>query len=124
MTSTESKPGRDGSKTRGLSSDDGDTLLDLLRDVAQSPSSVDNDKPLAQSPSSVDNDKPLDHHYHQNVNNLMESTIWKDNSSVREWLQGKWLCSPQVNICRNIAKSVEITESILYNITFVSRVVK
>ena len=86
-------------KKHGLSSDDGDTLLDLLRDVAQSPSSVD---------------KPLDHHYHKSVINLMESTIWKDNSSVREWLQGKWLCSPQVNICRNIAKSVKITESILY----------
>ena len=88
-------------KKHGLSSDDGDTLLDLLRDVAQ-------------SPSSVDDDKPLDHHYHQSVINLMESTIWKDNSSVREWLQGKWLSSPQVNICRNIAKSVKITESILY----------
>ena len=45
---------------------------------------------------------------------IMESTIWKDNSLVREWLQGKWLCSPQVNICRNIAKSVKIAESILY----------
>ena len=65
-------------KKHGLSSDDVDTLLDLLRDVAQ-------------SPSSVDDDKPLDHHYHQNVINLMESTIWKDNSSVQEWLQGKWL---------------------------------
>ena len=74
-------------KKHGLSSDDGDTLLDLLRD-------------MTQSPSSVDDDKPLDHHYHQNVNNLMESTIWKDNSSLREWLQGKCLCSPQVNTCR------------------------
>ena len=25
----------------------------------------------------------------------MESKILNDNFSVREWLQGKWLCSPQ-----------------------------
>ena len=60
-------------KKHGLSSDDGDTLLDLLQD-------------MAQSSSSVDDDKPLDHLYHQNVNNLMESKIRKDNSSVK-WLQ-------------------------------------
>ena len=36
-------------------------------------------------------------YYHQNVNN------WKVQFGriiPREWLQGKWLCSPQVNICR------------------------
>ena len=52
---------------------------------------------VAQSPSSVDDDKPLNHHYHQNVNN------WKVQFGriiPREWLQGKWLCSPQVNLCR------------------------
>ena len=70
-------------KKHGLSSDDGDALLSLLRDVAQAPSPTDN--------------KPLNHHYRQHVETLMGSKIWEGNSSVREWLQGKWLSSPQVN---------------------------
>lgn len=64
-------------KKHGLSSDDGDSLLCLLRDVAQ-------------APSPNEDDKPIDHHYCKHVNNLKGSKIWKDNSSVREWLQGKW----------------------------------
>ena len=46
----------------GLSSDDGNTLLDLLRDVAQ-------------SPSPTDHDQPLDHYYGQHAQNLMENEI-------------------------------------------------
>ncbi len=72
-------------KKHGLSSDDGSTLLDLLRDVAQ-------------SPSPTDHDQPLDHYYRQHVHNLMDNKIWKNNIAVQEWLNGKWLSSPQVNI--------------------------
>ncbi len=72
-------------KKHGLSSDDGSTLLDLLRDVAQ-------------SPSPTDHDQPLDHYYRQHVHNLMCNKIWKNNIAVQEWLNGKWLSSPQVNI--------------------------
>ena len=55
----------------GLSSDDGNTLLDLLRDVAQ-------------SPSPTDHDQPLDHYYRQHVQNLMENEIWIKNIAVQE----------------------------------------
>ena len=66
-------------RKHGLSPDEGDTLLSLLRDIAQAPSS-----------------ETLDHNYSQHVDNLKQSAIWKKNSLVREWLEGKWLCSPQV----------------------------
>ena len=71
-------------RKHGLSVVDGDSLLCLLRDLAQAPSLTD--------------DQPVDHFYQKQVKNLKESKIWKENSSVREWLQGKWLCSPEVRI--------------------------
>ena len=82
VTSIKSEPGRcvkDGK--HGLSSEEGDTLLDLLRDVAQ-------------SPSPTDDNQPLNHHYHQHVQNLMVSEIWKQHTSVQEFMNGKWLGSP------------------------------
>ena len=66
-----------------LSPDEGDTLLSLLRDIAQAPS------PTAEN-------LPLDHNYHQHVDNLKKSNVWKKNHLVQEWLEGKWLSSPQV----------------------------
>ena len=74
-------------RKHGLSPEEGDTLLSLLRDVAQ-------------TPSPPDSGLPLDHNYHQHVNNLKQSYVWKKNALVQEWLEGKWLCSPQVKILR------------------------
>ena len=71
-------------KKHGLSSEDGSILLDLLRDVAQ-------------SPSPTDSDQPLDINYHLNVQTLMESEVWKKKVIVQEWLNGKWLSTPQVH---------------------------
>ena len=34
----------------------------------------------------------------ERVNNLKQSNVWKKNALVREWLEGKWLCSPQVKV--------------------------
>ena len=70
-------------RKHGLSPDEGDTLLSLLRDIAQAPS------PTAEN-------LPLDHNYHQHVDNLKKSNVWKKNHLVQEWLEGKWLSSPQV----------------------------
>ena len=72
-------------RKHGLSPDEGDTLLSLLRDIAQ-------------APSPTDDNLPLDHHYHQSVDNLKKSNIWKNYHSVQEWLEGKWFCSQQVII--------------------------
>ena len=72
-------------RKHGLSPDEGDTLLSLLRDIAQAP-----------SPESDNLSLSLDHNYNQHVVDLKRSAIWKKNSLVREWLEGKWLCSPQV----------------------------
>ena len=49
-------------RKHGLSPDDGDTLLSLLRDIAQTP-----------SPSS--DELPIDHNYQQCVENLKQSKI-------------------------------------------------
>ena len=54
-------------KKHGLSSEDGSILLNLLRDVAQ-------------SPSPTDSDQPLDINYHLNVQTLMESEVWRKKS--------------------------------------------
>ena len=49
----------------GLSPEEVDILLSLLRDIAQSPP--------------TDSDLPLDHNYHQHFNNLKQSNVWKKN---------------------------------------------
>ena len=70
-------------RKHGLSSDDAEVLLSLLRDCAHAP-----------SPTALD--LPVDHHYQQHVDNLKKSRIWQHNQQVQEWLETKWLSSPKV----------------------------
>ena len=53
-------------RKHGLSPDEGDTLLSLLRDIAQAP-----------SPESDDPSETLDRNYSQHVDDLKQSAIWK-----------------------------------------------
>ena len=71
-------------RKHGLSPQDGEDLLSLLRDCANAPS------PLSA-------DLPIDSHYQQRAANLRESKVWNNNKQVKEWLESKWLCSPEVN---------------------------
>lgn len=70
-------------RKHGLSSDDAEVLLSLLRDCAHAP-----------SPTALD--LPVDHHYQQHVDNLKKSRIWQHNQQVQEWLETKWFSSPKV----------------------------
>ena len=54
----------------GLSKEDGDILLDLLRNCAQAP------------PSSIHDDKPQDCHFTQALDNLKKSNVWISNVPV------------------------------------------
>ena len=72
-------------KRHGLSDVDGATLLDLLRDCANSPPNRD-----LQC-------KPADFHYQQALALLKSSSLWKDNTNVQRWLSSNWLCSPEVS---------------------------
>ena len=69
----------------GLTSEEGDLLLSFLRD-------------LAQAPSPTSDELPIDHHYHYHLQKLKDSEIWQKKTCVREWLKGKWLCSPEVHV--------------------------
>ena len=70
-------------RKHGLSSNDAEVLLSLLRDCAHAPS------PTATN-------LPTNHHYQEHVDILKNSTVWKRNQQVREWLETKWLPSPKV----------------------------
>lgn len=69
----------------GLSSVDAEWLLDQLRACAWAPSTTPGEK------------LPLDHHYQQAVSVLKSSNVWKNNSSVSQWLTGTWLSKPEVS---------------------------
>ena len=71
-------------RRHGLSELDGATLLDLLRDCANSP------------PNLNLQDKPTDHYYQHALTQLKSSDVWKDNDNVQQWLSSTWLCSPTV----------------------------
>ena len=62
--------------------EDQSTLLTLLRDCASA------------SPAGID--MSCDHYYQHAVENLKNSTLWKGNVKLREWLNGTWLTIPQV----------------------------
>ena len=72
-------------KRHGLSDVDGATLLDLLRDCANSP------------PNRDLQGKPADFHYQQALALLKSSSLWKDNTNIQRWLSSNWLCSPEVS---------------------------
>ena len=70
----------------GLTKDDGDSLLDLLRNCANAP------------PPPIHEEKQEDFYYQQAVSNLKASKVWKDNTNVQGWLTNTWLSIPQVSI--------------------------
>ena len=70
----------------GLTKDEGDHLLDLLRNCANAP------------PPPAHESKQQDHYYQQALDNLKASRVWKDNTKVQEWLINTWLSIPQVSI--------------------------
>ena len=73
-------------KRHGLSDMDCATLLDMLRDCANSPPNRD----LL--------DMPADYYYQQALALLKSSNVWKDNANVQQWLSNNWLCSPNVRL--------------------------
>ena len=65
----------------GLSSSDGDLLLSLLQKLVFASASVDG---------------RLNSEYIEAENPLKHSEVWKLNKKVRDWLEGLWLCIPEV----------------------------
>ena len=70
----------------GLTKDEGETLLDLLRTCANAP------------PPPAHEGKQQDHYYQQALANLKASKVWKENSNVQEWLTSTWLSISQVRM--------------------------
>ena len=73
-------------RKHGLSQEDAEVLLSLLRNCAHAQVNETNEG------------VSFDYNYQQQVGILKQSYIWKNNQQVREWLQTKWLLIPQV--CR------------------------
>jgi len=67
----------------GLTKEQGEELLQLLRACASEESS---------DPSSG---YPVDHSFQQRVTELKASSLWK-NDGVKNWLSTKWLCCAEV----------------------------
>ena len=57
----------------------------MLRDCANAP------------PADHVSGLPQDFYYQKAVDNLKASGIWQNNSSVKDWLEKKWLCIPKVS---------------------------
>ena len=70
-------------RKHGLSADNAELLLCLLRNCAH-------------APSPTDTSLPIDKYYQEHVKVLKESKIWSQNAHVRDWLQSKWLSIPKV----------------------------
>lgn len=67
----------------GLSGEESETLLSLLRDCAG-------------APPCDDGQHPEDYHYQLAVDRLQRSAVWQ-HETVEQWLTTKWLNIPQVN---------------------------
>ena len=67
----------------GLTDNEASELLDLLRDCAWA-------RPCQ------DNENPLEHYYHQAVERLQTSSVWKTHKQVQTWLTTGWLSIPKV----------------------------
>ena len=67
----------------GLTKDEGEILLNLLRNCATAPPP---DNP----------DQPSDYYFQEAINTLKSSSVWNNHESVRQWLQTTWLTIPQV----------------------------
>lgn len=70
----------------GLTKDEGDKLLDLLRDCA-----------WAEGGDEV-NQMQVDKMYSNAVKKLKDSSVWQQHDTVRNWLTSTWLCIPEVSI--------------------------
>ena len=70
----------------GLSPTEAEELLDLLRACAWAPP-ADGDDPGQQC--------------HLTVNQLKQSSVWKNHQSVRQWLTNYWLPIPEVRSTNN-----------------------
>ena len=68
----------------GVTPDDQDKILELLRSCAWAPSPDPSEK------------LPLDDNYQKAVRNLKESDIWIENSKLQYWLNTTWLSIPEV----------------------------
>ena len=68
----------------GLTKDEGESLLDLLRTCANAP------------PPPAHEGKQQDHYYQQALANLKANKVWKENTNVQEWLLSTWLSIPKV----------------------------
>ena len=71
-------------RKHGLSNDDRELLLHLLRECASVPS------------TSPESGLPCDAYYQQAVKDLKDSTVWKSNEDVRVWLDTNWIPISQV----------------------------
>ena len=70
----------------GLNPDEGQWLLDQLRNCAWAPSAC------------PDEGVPTDHHFQQAVKALQSSNLWKTNDDLRQWLNGTWLKMSKVYV--------------------------
>lgn len=68
----------------GLTREEGESLLELLRDCAHAPLPAPNES------------LPFDHYFQKALDRLKESNIWSSHSSVQHWLNSYWLEIPQV----------------------------
>ena len=69
-----------------LSKDEGDELLQLLRECAHAPAPRPQEK------------LPQDHYFNLALNNLKSSPIWLNNEHVRTWLNNYWLSISTVSV--------------------------
>ena len=68
-------------RKHGLSNDDDDMLLQMLRDCAWAPSGGKD---------------TIDQHYQEAIKTLCSSSIWKNTPAVQNWLNNNWLNIPKV----------------------------
>lgn len=67
----------------GLSVDDREKLISMLRDCAW---------------ASSGGELGCDYYYMKSVEKLKQSTVWKQHKKVQNWLMGTWLNSPKVEL--------------------------
>jgi len=73
-------------RKNGLTKDEGDRLLELLRDCA-----------WAEGGDEV-NQMQVDKMYSSAVKRLKDSSVWQQHDMVQSWLTSIWLCIPKVSM--------------------------
>ena len=71
-------------RKHGLSDTEAASLLDHLRDCANSPVNM------------VTDNEPLDHIFKLSLDRLKSSDVWKRNKQVQQWLSAQWLSCPEL----------------------------